>query len=93
MRAVLRWLVLAILAGVLLQLFFLLRVATMAMVDPQSTTFQRSEAFRIATEKDRMRWRQDWVPYDQISDHLKRAVIASEDGGFTNHDGVDWEAV
>lgn len=93
MRAVLRWLVLAILAGLLLQLFFLLRIATMAVVDPQSTTFQRSEAFRIATEKDKLRWRQQWVPYDQISDHLKRAVIASEDGSFTNHDGVDWEAV
>jgi monofunctional biosynthetic peptidoglycan transglycosylase len=26
-------------------------------------------------------------------DHLKRAVIASEDDGFTNHDGVDWEAI
>lgn len=93
MRAVLRWLVLAILAGLLLQLFFLLRIATMAVVDPQSTTFQRSEAFRIATEKDRLRWRQEWVPYEQISDHLKRAVIASEDGSFANHDGVDWEAV
>ena len=33
------------------------------------------------------------MPYGQISDNLKRAVIASEDGSFTNHDGVDWEAL
>jgi monofunctional glycosyltransferase len=33
------------------------------------------------------------MPYGEISDNLKRAVIASEDGSFTNHDGVDWEAL
>ena len=27
------------------------------------------------------------------SDHLKRAVIASEDDGFAYHDGVDWDAL
>jgi monofunctional biosynthetic peptidoglycan transglycosylase len=76
-----------------LQLFFVVRVATMAVIAPQSTAFQRSEAFRIATEKHQLRWRQQWVPYPRISDNLKRAVIASEDGSFTNHDGVDWEAM
>lgn len=30
-----------------------------------------------------------WVPYDQISDHLKRAVIASEDQRFYTHHGFD----
>ena len=33
------------------------------------------------------------MPYTQISDHLKRAVIASEDDSFVNHDGVDWNAI
>src|SRR4029453_3711300 len=67
--------------------------ALAATVDPQSTSFQRSEAWRIATQKGQLRWRQQWVPYEAISDNLKRAVIASEDGSFTNHDGVDWEAI
>ncbi len=93
MKAVLRWLGLVLLAGLALQLFFLLRVATAAVVDPASTTFQRSEAWRIATEKDKLRWRQEWMPYAQISDHLKRAVIASEDGSFAQHEGVDWDAL
>src|SRR6202008_3620051 len=35
----------------------------------------------------------EWVPYTQISDNLKRAVIASEDDSFVTHDGVDWEAL
>jgi monofunctional biosynthetic peptidoglycan transglycosylase len=34
-----------------------------------------------------------WVDYGRISANLKRAVIASEDGRFVEHDGVDWEAM
>lgn len=30
-----------------------------------------------------------WVPYNEISDHLKRAVIASEDQRFFQHNGFD----
>jgi monofunctional glycosyltransferase len=93
MKALLRWLLLVIIAGAALQLFFVVRIALMATVDPQSTTFQRSEAYRLTVDKDRLRWRQQWVPYERISDNLKRAVIASEDSTFTNHDGVDWEAL
>ena len=93
MKALLRWLLLVIVAAAALQVFFVTRIALMATVDPQSTSFQRSEAFRITTQKGQLRWRQQWVPYDQISSHLKRAVIASEDGAFASHDGVDWEAV
>jgi monofunctional glycosyltransferase len=93
MKALLRLIALLLVAGAALQIFFLVRIALAATVDPQSTSFQRSEAWRIATQKGQLRWRQQWVPYEDISDNLKRAVIASEDGSFTNHDGVDWEAI
>jgi monofunctional biosynthetic peptidoglycan transglycosylase len=93
MKAIARWIALVVLAFIALQLFFLGRIAAMVVLDPQSTTFQRSEAWRIATERDKLRWRQEWQPYDRISDNLKRAVIASEDGSFVNHDGVDWDAL
>jgi monofunctional biosynthetic peptidoglycan transglycosylase len=33
------------------------------------------------------------VPYNKISDQLKRAVIVSEDDIFAQHDGVQWEAI
>jgi monofunctional biosynthetic peptidoglycan transglycosylase len=89
----LRWLVWVTAAALALQVFFIGRIAMMVVVDPQSTTFERSEAWRILTEKGTLRWRQNWVPYAQISDSLKRAVIASEDGDFVNHDGVEWEAI
>jgi monofunctional biosynthetic peptidoglycan transglycosylase len=80
-------------AGIGLQLFFVLRIASMAIIDPESTAFQRSEAWRIWQDKGRVPWRQQWVPYERLSDHLKRAVVASEDDGYASHDGVDWESV
>jgi monofunctional biosynthetic peptidoglycan transglycosylase len=93
MRAVAKWLGLMVVALLALQLFFAARIAVMAVVAPQSTSFQRSEAWRIAVEKGALRWRQQWVAYSDVSDNLKRAVIASEDDSFSNHDGVDWEAL
>ena len=88
-----RWLALLVAATLALQLFFVLRIAAMAVLAPQSTTFERSEAWRVLVDKGSLRWRQQWVAYPQISEHLKRAVIASEDDGFSNHDGVDWDAL
>ncbi len=38
-------------------------------------------------------WSQDWVPLEEISPHLPRAVIASEDNRFCQHRGVDWGAI
>lgn len=93
MRALLRWIALVLLALAALQLFFVARIAAMALLDPQSTSFQRSEAWAQLRQDGGLRWRQQWLPYAQISDHLKRAVIASEDDNFINHDGVDWDAI
>jgi monofunctional biosynthetic peptidoglycan transglycosylase len=92
-QALLRIAALLALAALALQLAFLARIALMAAVDPQSTTFQRSEAWRLLVERQRIAWAQEWVPYERISPHLKRAVIASEDAGFTEHFGIDWESL
>ena len=105
MKPLWRWLALAALALLALQLFFLARIALMLWLNPQSTAFQRSEAWRLnttasASDKGAARaagkpapWQQQWVAYAAISDHLKRAVISSEDGEFALHDGVDWDAL
>ncbi len=93
MKAFLRWFGLVLAAVLALQLFFVARIAVMAVLDPQSTAFERSEAWRVLNDKGALRWRQQWVAYPEISDHLKRAVIASEDDGFAYHDGVDWDAL
>ncbi len=91
--SLLRGTLLLLMCGAALQLAFLLRIALMVLVDPQSTTFQRSEIWRLAAEKGQVAWAQEWVDDERLSPQLKRAVIASEDAGFVEHHGVDWEAV
>ncbi|MGJ7484664.1 transglycosylase domain-containing protein [Variovorax sp. LT2P21] len=100
MRQIARWLFCLVVAGLALQLFFLGRIAFMAVVAPESTAFQRSEAWQIATNGranakrgESPGWQQEWVPYERIADTLKRAVIASEDAEFIYHGGIEWEAI
>lgn len=37
--------------------------------------------------------RHKWVDSEDISDHLKRALLAGEDAKFTQHHGFDWEGI
>lgn len=93
MRQIGRGLALLTLCFVALQLTFAARIALMGWFDPASTSFERSEIWRLATDRGEVLWSQTWVPYASISPHLKRAVIASEDASFTDHNGVDWDAI
>ena len=94
MKAFGRWLAIVLCALLALQVFFVARIALAAWWNPQSTTFQRSEMWRIWHQSAQHRpWQQQWVDYAQISPHLKRAVLTSEDDGFMDHDGVQWDAI
>ncbi len=84
---------LLVLAGLSLQAYFALRIALMNVLAPQSTTFQRSEMSRLLREQGVITWSQTWRDETQISIHAKRAVIASEDAGFADHSGVEWDAI
>ena len=88
-----RLLLLVLVCGLSLQLFFAARIALMAVLAPQSTSFQRSEIWRLAVDKQQIAWSQQWVDADRISINLKRAVIASEDAGFIGHGGIEWDAL
>ena len=89
----LRLLVLLLVAVLALQLYFVARIALMAVLAPESTAFERSEIYRVTRTSGTLKWRQQWVPYERISVNLQRAVIASEDASFTEHDGLDLEAL
>lgn len=93
LRFLFRWMCWVLIAGLALQVFFLGLVVALAVLDPSSTTFQRSEAWRLVTQQPDARWRHAWVQLDDISIHLQRAVIASEDALFPTHSGVDWDAL
>jgi monofunctional biosynthetic peptidoglycan transglycosylase len=84
---------LVVLCFVALQLYFVGRIGAMAMIDPRSTTFQRSEMWRLLTETGRIAWGQQWASDERLGRQIKRAVIASEDSTFADHTGVDWEAM
>ena len=88
-----RWLAWSLVALLALQLFFAGRIALMAWADPHSTAFMRSEIWRRSQSTPARAWAQQWVPWEQLSPHLKRAVIAAEDDKFKLHSGVDWPAV
>ena len=77
----------------LLQVYFGLRIASMKAVDPSSSAFERSEVARLMQSRSPLKWQQRWVNLDQISIHLRRAVIVSEDDLFTQHHGVHWDAL
>ena len=93
MKALRTWFLLCLLALVGLQLFFVLRVACMAWLAPESTSFERSQIWQIVQRQQRLPWRQEWKALPDISKHLQRAVIASEDDVFASHGGIRWDAV
>ncbi len=93
MKALMRWILLLALSLLALQLYFVLRIALMAVVDPQSTTFERTQIWRISTQQHRLPWRQEWRDATQLSNSLKRAVIASEDSAFVQHQGIWWDSL
>ena len=87
-RSVGRLVLLLAVCFVALQIAFALQIAAMLVIDPPSTTFQRSEAWRLAFSPRAPAWQQRWLGYDAIAANVKRAVIASEDAGFSEHSGV-----
>lgn len=94
MPSVARLAALLLLCGLSLQAAFALRIAAMRFVDPSSTAFQRSEAWRLLQRDGHLSgWRRQWMDLPRISTHLQRAVIASEDADFARHGGVDWESL
>ena len=93
MRALGRWLLLLVMAGVCLQLFFALRILGMNWLAPESTSFQRSQAWQILVRQGQLPWRQETVALQAMSKGLQRAVIASEDAAFIQHRGIWWQSL
>jgi len=96
-RRALRWawrlLLLAVIALLGLQLWYLGCIAYWKYENPRATAFMERELDRLRTKNPKAQLRHQWLPYDRISANLKRAVVTSEDARFVEHEGVDWEAV
>ena len=97
MRALLKWSLRIVLFAIALvfalQLYFFARIGLWTTFDPSSTAFMKSRMALVREKNPDATFHQRWVPYGAISDHLKRAVITSEDARFAEHEGVDWDAI
>lgn len=61
--------------------------------NPSTTSFMEDRMDALREKKPDAQPKQQWVPYNRISNNLKRALVAAEDGKFLDHDGFDWEAI
>ncbi|KQN79323.1 monofunctional biosynthetic peptidoglycan transglycosylase [Duganella sp. Leaf61] len=75
------------------QLYFFLQIWWWVDHNPSMTSFMREQESALQDKNPKAEIRQTWVPYNRISNNLKRAIIASEDANFSEHEGVDWEAL
>ena len=61
--------------------------------NPQSTRFMEIRLAALRQSDPQAQVKQQWVDYERISPHLKRAIIAAEDARFVDHEGFDWEGI
>jgi monofunctional glycosyltransferase len=62
-------------------------------VNPVTTRFMELRLSELRVNNPQAQLKQQWVPYENISIHLKRAIIAAEDAKFVDHEGFDWEGI
>lgn len=61
--------------------------------NPVETSFMALRLDELREKNPAAELRHQWVPYERISIHLKRAVVATEDDKFVDHHGFDWEGI
>ena len=97
MKAFWRWGRLGLAVAVLLVLawqgWYLGWVVWWKFVNPSTTSFMSLRLDELREKDPRAELNKEWVPYERISSHLKRAVVAAEDAKFSEHEGFDWEGI
>ena len=64
-------------------------VSVLKNKNPQSSALMQLREDEYKKKGIRTPRQQVWVPYGAISEHLKKAVLVSEDASFFSHKGVD----
>ncbi len=90
----LKWAALGLIGLFLIwQLWLLGWVLFWGWVNPGTTRFMEIRLAELRLKKPEAELKKVWVPYERISPNLKRAIIASEDAKFVDHEGFDWEGI
>lgn len=61
--------------------------------NPSTSAFMENRLAIMQMKNSKAKLKHKWVSYKNISDHLKRALIASEDAKFVDHEGFDWDGI
>ena len=94
MRKLLFWIVgVPTLIVIVIQLYFFAQIWWWVDHNPSSTSFMRQQESALQEKNPQAKIQYRWVPYERISNNLKRAIIASEDSHFSDHQGIDWDAL
>ena len=86
-------LLLAFAALLLYQFGLFVMVLWLSVRDPGSSAFMDAALNQLRQDDPKATLKYQWVPYKNISTSLKRAVVASEDTNFNDHEGVEWDAI
>ena len=78
---------------VLYQLWIFLHICWWIKFDPSSSAFMQDRLGILQDKDPDAELRHIWVDYSHISNNLKRAVVASEDAKFIDHEGFDWDGI
>ncbi|HVL34143.1 MAG TPA: monofunctional biosynthetic peptidoglycan transglycosylase [Burkholderiales bacterium] len=76
-----------------LQLYYFSHLLYWRSFEPATSAFMERRLAALREHDPRAALRHHWVPYERMSPHLKRAVVAAEDARFLEHEGFDWEAI
>lgn len=82
-----------ILLFILYELWILAQIGWWRSNNPSSSAFMDTRLAVMREKNPAATLRHQWVNYDRISMHLKRALVVSEDARFLSHEGFDWEAI
>ena len=77
----------------LYQLWIFAHIAWWVNHNPSTSAFMDQRLLMMQSKHPDAELRHQWVPYAKISNNLKRAMIASEDAKFVDHEGFDWAGI
>jgi monofunctional biosynthetic peptidoglycan transglycosylase len=88
------WIAFAVFALVaLLQVWYAANIWWWRDHAPSQTAFMAARLSELQAKRPQARLQYVWVPYERISNNLKRAMIAAEDAKFVEHEGFDWDGI
>ena len=68
-------------------------VRALKKTPPKTTAYIELRKREAEAKGKKLDVRRTWANYNDISEHLRAAVVTAEDDEFWRHDGVDWDAL